>query len=245
MAEKFEIGESTAKIMKFEESRKIIELTPPHVPKGETQTGDFCSGCEFYREYMEAGGHTVSDHRKVGILMRMLLASLKTDVINDMGKFDSQPEALRRYIRERVKWDDAPVRKHHLLDGGAADNGAEADSDSDVGAELAVLAQSGTVTDGQLAAFVRRHVSGGKKPWAARAAVTHKSASKDGERPARSKADTTCPNCLEKGHAAQECPKPKIDVKDRKCFVCGEAGYSAARSPKGKLKALTREPAPA
>ena len=43
MAEKFEIGESTAKIMKFEESRKIIELTPPHVPKGETQTGDFCS----------------------------------------------------------------------------------------------------------------------------------------------------------------------------------------------------------
>ena len=132
-----------------------------------------------YREYLEAGGHTVSDHRKVGILMRMLLASLKTDVINDMGKFDSQPEALRRYIRERVKWDDAPVRKHHLLDGGAADNGAEADSDSDVGAELAVLAQSGTVTDGQLAAFVRRQVSGGKKPWAARAAVTHKSASKD------------------------------------------------------------------
>ena len=48
MAEKFEIGESTAKIMKFKESRKIIELTPPHVPKGETQTGDFCSGCEFY-----------------------------------------------------------------------------------------------------------------------------------------------------------------------------------------------------
>ena len=47
-----------------------------------------------------------------------------------------------------MKWHDAPVRKHYLLDGGAADNGAEADSDSDVGTEMAILAKCGTVTDG-------------------------------------------------------------------------------------------------
>ena len=88
--------------------------------------------------------------------MRVRLASLKTDVLKEFCRFDSQPEALRRYIRERVRWlkcDDAPIRKHHLLDGGAAGDGAEADSDSDVVAELAILAQSGTVSDGQLAAL--------------------------------------------------------------------------------------------
>ena len=64
------------------------------------------------------------------------------------------------------------------------------------------------------------------------------------ERPARSKADTTCPNCFEKGHTGQECTKPKIDVKDRACFDCGERGSPAARCPKAKLKALTREQPP-
>ena len=196
-----------------------------------------------YREYLEAGGHAVGDYRKVGIFMRMLPESLKTDVIKDMGKFESQPEVLRRYIRERVqwlKWDDTPARKHHLLDGGAAGDGAEAEDDSDVGAELAILAQNGTVSDGQLAAFVRRHVAGGKRPWAA-----PQRANKDREKPARSKEDTTCPNCLEKGHTSQECTKPKIEVKDRKCFVCNEKGHSAARCPKGRLKTLARESDPA
>ena len=66
-----------------------------------------------------------------------------------------------------MKWDDVPVSKHHLLDGGAAGDGAKADSDSDVGAESAILAKTGTVLDGQLASFVRRNVSDGKRPWAA------------------------------------------------------------------------------
>ena len=194
-----------------------------------------------YREYLEAGGQAVSDYRKVGIFMRMLPESLKTDVIKDMGKFENQPEVLRRYLRERVqwlKWDDTPARKHHLLDGGAGDDGAE--DDSDAGAELAILAQNGTVSDGQLAAFVRRQIAGGKRPWAAA-----QKGPKDRERPARSKADTTCPNCLEKGHTAQECTKPKIEVKDRRCFVCNEPGHSANRCPKGRLKALARESDPA
>ena len=57
---------------------------------------------------------------------------------------------------------------------------------------------------------------------------------------ARSKADTTCPNCLEKGHASQECTKPNVDVKDRTGFNCSEPGHPPARCPKGKLKALIR-----
>ena len=86
---------------------------------------------------------------------------------------------------------------------------------------------------------MRRRVSDGNGLWAA----PRKPAIKDTDRLARSKADTTCPHCLEKVYTAQECTKPKIDVKDRKCFVCNETGHSA-RCPKGKLKALTHEPAP-
>ena len=48
MTEKFEIGKSMTQIIKFAESRQIIELTPPYEPEGETQIGDLYSGCEFY-----------------------------------------------------------------------------------------------------------------------------------------------------------------------------------------------------
>ena len=46
------------------------------------------------REYTEAGGAVLSEHRKVGVLMRMLLASLREDVLKEFNMFDEQPEAL-------------------------------------------------------------------------------------------------------------------------------------------------------
>ena len=48
MTEKFEIGKSMTKIIKFAESRQIIELTPPYEPEGETHIGDLYSGFHFY-----------------------------------------------------------------------------------------------------------------------------------------------------------------------------------------------------
>ena len=55
------------------------------------------------REYTGAGGAVLSEHREVGVLMRMLLASLHEDVLKEFNKFDKQPEALRRWIRDRVQ----------------------------------------------------------------------------------------------------------------------------------------------
>ena len=47
-----------------------------------------------YKVYTEACGCALSDHRKVGVLMRMLPASLNEDVLKEFNKFDEQPEAL-------------------------------------------------------------------------------------------------------------------------------------------------------
>ena len=74
-----------------------------------------------YREYTEAGGGALSDHRKVGVLMRLLPTVLHDDILKEFGRFDSKPDDLRRWIRDRVqwlKWSDTPGRKHHFLDGG-------------------------------------------------------------------------------------------------------------------------------
>ena len=56
------------------------------------------------REYTEAGGGVVSEHREVGVFVRMLPASLHEDVLKEFNEFDEQPEALRRWIRDRVQW---------------------------------------------------------------------------------------------------------------------------------------------
>ena len=57
-----------------------------------------------YREYTEAGGGVVSEHREVGVFVRMLPASLHEDVLKEFNEFNEQPEALRRWIRDRVQW---------------------------------------------------------------------------------------------------------------------------------------------
>ena len=40
-----------------------------------------------YREYPEAGGGALSDHRKVGVLMRVLPASLHEDVLKEFDRY--------------------------------------------------------------------------------------------------------------------------------------------------------------
>ena len=149
-----------------------------------------------YREYTEAGGAVLSEHRKVGVLMRMLPTSMQEDVLKEFNRFDEKPEALRRWIRDRVqwlKWSDTAQRKQHLLEGEDVEQASE-DAESAFNAELAALIKSGTAKDEELCAFVRRRFADKKGRNAQRP---------EHERPARSKADTTCPNCLQKGHTAQ------------------------------------------
>ena len=55
--------------------------------------------------------------------------------------------------------------------------------------------------------------------------------------PPRDVADLTCPNCNEKGHTGQDCPKPKVELSKRKCFICGTPGCVAKTCPKKKAAA--------
>ena len=48
MAEKSYIGECIEKLMKFQENKRVVELTPPHEPEGDARFGSLYSGCEFY-----------------------------------------------------------------------------------------------------------------------------------------------------------------------------------------------------
>ena len=100
-----------------------------------------------------------------------------------------------------------------FLDGGDADGSSKDDLGSAAGGDVAGFVRSGAATNGELAAISRSKILGGKT---ANAFAPPRSA--------RSKANTTCPKLLEKGHTAQECPKPNVDVKGWRCFVRGEPG---------------------
>ena len=89
---------------------------------------------------------------KVGVLMRMLPASLHEDVLKEFGRFDSKPEDLKRWIQDRVqwlKWSDSPSRKHNFLDRGE-ESAATDDSELAACAELAALVKNGMAEEEEL-----------------------------------------------------------------------------------------------
>ena len=185
-----------------------------------------------YRTFLEAGGQKFDDHRKTWILMQLLPTVVTDKVKWEFDKFDGNPLALRKWVKERtqyLRWDEAPSKgKAHLLD-------QREDSEA-VDDEFDSLRED--MPDEQLAAFVRRTLGNGnrKLPFRARAPPVAGKL----KPPPRSKEDMTCPNCLQKGHSSQECTKPKIDIKDRKCFICNEKGHPASKCPKGRVNALTK-----
>ena len=139
-----------------------------------------------YRTFLEAGGQKFDDHRKTWILMQ-LLPSVVTDKVKwEFDKFDGNPLALRKFVKERTQylhWDDAPPKgKAHLLD--------QRDDAETIDDEFESLRED--MPDEQLAAFVRRNLGNGNKkpPFRARAPPT---AGKS-KPPPRSKEDMTCPN---------------------------------------------------
>ena len=173
-----------------------------------------------YREYIEAGGQALSEHRKVWILMSLFPKEITEKVSWELDKFEGQPLALRNLVREKtqcLQWDGSTAKgKAHLLEGGGEDGEASDELDS-----LRDQGLSEDMPDGELAAFVRKRLFNKDKRFPQGAGRPRQAPARD-RAPARSKEDMTCPNCLEKGHSSQECTKPKIDVKDRRCFLCKE-----------------------
>ena len=165
--------------------------------------------------------------------MRMLPQEVKQQAMWSCDKFESKPLELRRWIRERTQWmkwgDTSQKGKHNLLDGGTGDDASATTLEDALGSDLDL-----SMSDGQLAAFVRGRFGGTQKQQPRdRRPQTDRA-------PPRSKGDMTCPNCMEKGHTSQECKKPKIEMKDRKCFICNEPGHPASKCPKAHLKGQTK-----
>ena len=87
---------SQAEVLRLEDS----VLMPDRVRSAHDIEKALVDWDALYREYTEAGGGALSDHRKVGVLMRLLPTVLHDDILKEFGRFDSKPDDLRRWIRD-------------------------------------------------------------------------------------------------------------------------------------------------
>ena len=184
------------------------------------------------RNYIEAGGTSLSKHRQVGAIMRLIPVKVRDQALWEFDKFNGKPDVLRKWIKDRTRWftkadaGRAGAAKTHLFDGDREEFLSTA-SDDELNAMEAM-------SDEELCAFVRKKVQQGQRP-------PFRGGASKRERiaPPRDKRDVTCANCLKKGHTSQECKAPKVAAKDRKCFECGEAGHVASKCPnKDKARVL-------
>ena len=56
------------------------------------------------RNYLEAGGTSLSKHRQVGAIMRLIPVRVRDQALWEFDKFEGKPDVLRRWIRERTQW---------------------------------------------------------------------------------------------------------------------------------------------
>ncbi len=191
------------------------------------------------RNYIEAGGTSLSKHRQVGAIMRLIPIKVRDQALWEFDKFDGRPEVLRKWVKERTQWfTKADVARPgggraHLLDGELA-----AAMDEMTEEETAAMEE---MSDGELCAFVRKKFLPGQRRGPPRTAPPRDARdSPPRTAPPRDARDITCPNCLTKGHTAKDCKAAKVMSKDRLCFECGEPGHIASRCPnKGRAKPLS------
>ena len=176
-----------------------------------------------YKRYIEAGGAQMSEARKVGAIMRTLPKDIHDKALWDIEKFRNSPAALRTWITQKTRnvtrggYDGEKKPVNMLL--------AEYDTLPD-GLEEEIEAL-GDVPQETICAFVKKRMGNFRKPGPRR---------DQKDPPPRDVRDVRCPNCGEKGHVAQDCKKPRVELKDRPCFNCGERGHTSRNCPKNQGK---------
>ncbi len=120
---------------------------------------------------------------------------------------------LKEWVQAKVRtanaWRDRNPRAAQLL---------EAEDDPELIQQLEELGEH--ASDDQILAIVRKKKQLQRPQDASRASAP---SGRDGK--------LVCPNCLEEGHAAATCQKPKLELKDRKCFICKRSGHRAMHCP--------------
>ena len=175
--------------------------------------------------YLDAGGEPLNDERRKGSVTKILPWRIQQKILWDFDEFKTADEL--------IAW----VKKKIRLETSMAPKGREAhpleELDGEGLQELQALGEG--ASQDEVNAVYRRFAGRGAqraRPGKPRIAGAESSA----RAPPRTTAETTCPNCLEKGHKGEDCPKPKIDLSERKCFLCKKTGHSARHcKEKGKL----------
>ncbi len=162
----------------------------------------------------------LSEARQLSALMRLMPTDIQEKALWDKEEFGSVHE-LKEWANKKVR---ATRHLHPKGSGAKMKLVASLDEEDDDETRAEVTALGDDATEMEVAAVERRR---------AQRRVVRGRARPGGPAPSaqKFKGELTCPNCLEKGHAASACPKPKVPVSERKCFLCGKPGHSAWRCP--------------
>jgi hypothetical protein len=184
------------------------------------------------RAYLDAGGEPLTDERREGSVTKILPWRVQPEVLRDFDDFKCADEPLI-WIKTntRLETSMAPtsnVGAHAMGElGGAGQHELQALGDGASEDEVNAIYRR----------FVGRGAQRGGRPAGTPSGPWPKREPRADKAPPRSAADSSCPNCLEKGHTGDQCTKPKIDISERKCFLCKKTGQSA-RHCKEKPKSL-------
>jgi hypothetical protein len=175
--------------------------------------------------YLDAGGEPLNDDRRKGSVTKILPWKVQQKVLWDFDEYKSADELIS-WIKKKIRLETsmAPrsaAREAHALE----------ELDEEGQQELQALGDD--ASELEVNAVFRRFVgrggarggAGQRGPWKPKAQNAETRA------PSRTPAESSCPNCLEKGHTGAECTKPKIELGARKCFLCKQTGHSARHCP--------------
>jgi hypothetical protein len=182
--------------------------------------------------YLDAGGDPLTDDRRKGSVIKLLPWKVQQKVLWDFDDFKCADELIA-WIKTKIRLETSMAPK-----GANAAAHTVEELDEEGQEELANL--DGDASNEEINAVFRRgqHRQAQRRnmpagPWPKRAAGDGKVRA-----PARPEADSTCPNCIGKGHTGANCTKPKIELTERKCCLCKLPGHSARHCPTMKNKAL-------
>ena len=155
--------------------------------------------------YLDAGGEPLTDDRRKGSIVKILPWRVQQKIIWDFDELKSA-DALIAWIKAKIRLETSMAPK-------GRDVGAHVMEQLDEEGQQELNELGDEATQDEVNAIYRRFVGrGGQRGAVGGKKFPPRPAGSDSasKAPPRSAADSSCPNCLEKGHTGAECTKPTI-----------------------------------